>query len=125
MKILLLEDDELVAQILIAKLSELGYFVVHAISDKNLLGLCNLHNFNLIISDIMLPNSSGISAIKRLQSKGNFAVPVIFISGIEHLDLYIKNRNVNYASFIQKPFTIDSLIDHIYQLPQFRKMEVQ
>jgi DNA-binding response OmpR family regulator len=125
MNVLLLEDDELVSQILKVKLSELGHFVVHAISDKNLEALCISHNFDLIISDIMLPNNSGISAIKRLQLNKDFDIPVIFISGIEHLDLYVKNRNVKYHSFIYKPFAVDTLIAHIDKLKPLKKVVLE
>jgi two-component system, chemotaxis family, chemotaxis protein CheY len=116
MKILLIEDDELIAKILAHHLTETGHQVVFSQSGETAFDLFVGHNIELIISDIMMPHNSGITAIKKIQSLPEYNTPVIIISGIENSDHYLANRGVQYHTFIQKPFKIDALFGIIEEV---------
>jgi two-component system, chemotaxis family, chemotaxis protein CheY len=116
MKILLVEDDELIAKILAHHLAETGHQVVFSQSGETAFDLFVGHEIDLIISDIMMPHNSGITAIKKIQSLPDNNTPVIIISGIENSDHYLANRGVKYYAFIQKPFKVDTLFEKIEEV---------
>jgi DNA-binding response OmpR family regulator len=113
MTILLLEDDELVAKILSFHLQEAGHKVILTLSGDEAVELFQSNSIDLIISDIMMPNNSGMTAIRLIQSIPNNVTPVIIMSGIENSTFYLNNRNIKYHSFIKKPFSIDVLLSKI------------
>jgi DNA-binding response OmpR family regulator len=116
MKILLIEDDELIAKILVHHLTETGHQVVFSQSGETAFDLFVGHDIGLIISDIMMPHNSGTTAIKKIQALPESNTPVIIISGIENSDHYLANRGVKFHTFIQKPFKIDALIEKIEEV---------
>jgi DNA-binding response OmpR family regulator len=116
MKILLIEDDELIAKILAHHLVETGHQIIFSQSGETAFDLFVGHEIDLIISDIMMPHNSGITAIKKIQALPESRTPVIIISGIENSDHYLTNRGVQYHAFIQKPFKIDTLIEKIVEV---------
>jgi DNA-binding response OmpR family regulator len=116
MNILFIEDDELVSKIFNFHLREFGHNIFHSLSGDQVIDIYEHNRIDLIISDIMMPNNSGISAIKEIQRKYGKQVPVIIVSGIENSEVYLANRNVNYHSFIRKPFQIDVLMEKVSEI---------
>jgi DNA-binding response OmpR family regulator len=78
MKILLLEDDTVLADILVDFLQE-EYSVTHTYSMKKALVLSEEINYDLYIFDINVPDGNGISLLKELRSF-NDETPAIFIT---------------------------------------------
>jgi two-component system, OmpR family, response regulator VanR len=113
MTILLLEDDELVAKIFAFHLSEMGHQVIVSFGNDSPYKVFLENEIDLIISDIMMPHSSGITAIKSIQAIPGNQTPVIIVSGIENSLHYLSNRGVRYNAFIQKPFAVDVLLDKV------------
>ncbi len=113
MTILLLEDDELIAKIFAFHLSENGHHVIVSYGGDSPFNVFLKHDIDLIISDIMMPHSSGITAIKSIQAIPGNQTPVIIMSGIENSLHYLSNRGVRYNAFIQKPFVIDLLLEKV------------
>jgi DNA-binding response OmpR family regulator len=116
MKILLIEDDELIAKILAHHLEEIGHQIIFSQSGETAFDLFVGNEIDLILSDIMMPHNSGITAIKKIQGLPGNNTPVIIISGIDNSDHYLANRGVQYYSFIKKPFKIDTLIEKIEEI---------
>ena len=111
MHILLLEDDTVLADILVDFLRE-SYEVTHTYSMKKALHLAESNTFNLYIFDINVPDGDGISLLKELRSF-NDNTPAIFVTAFhdtQHLkDAFQSGGN----DFIKKPFELEELTQRI------------
>ena len=88
MKILLLEDDTVLADILVDFLSEEDQ-VAHTYSMKEALSLCDTNSYDLYIFDINVADGDGISLLKELRSFSD-ETPTIFITAF-HDTKYLKS----------------------------------
>jgi two-component system, OmpR family, response regulator len=114
MKILLLEDDTVLANILVDYLEE-NYVVTHTYSMKKALSLADDNSYDLYIFDINVPDGDGITLLKELRSFSD-TTPTIFITAF-HDTKYLKSAFESGANdFIKKPFDLEELgqrIDNI------------
>jgi len=111
MKILLLEDDTVLANILTDYLEE-SYKVVQTYSMKKAMSLSEEQKFDLYIFDINVPDGDGISLLKELRSF-NDATPTIFITAFRDTK-YLKAAFESGANdFIKKPFDLEELSQRI------------
>ena len=107
MKILLLEDDTVLADILVDYLEE-DYEVSHTYSMKEALSLAEDNSYELYIFDINVPDGDGISLLKELRSFSD-TTPTIFITAF-HDTKYLKSAFESGANdFIKKPFDLEEL----------------
>lgn len=117
MKILLLEDDTALANILVDFLQE-SYEVVQTYSMQKALSLAEDERFDLYIFDINVPDGDGISLLKELRDFHD-ETPAIFITAF-HDTKYLKEAFASGGNdFIKKPFDLEELgarIENIKQL---------
>ncbi|MFA6196607.1 MAG: response regulator transcription factor [Sulfurimonas sp.] len=111
MNILLLEDDTVLANILVDFLQE-EYGVTHTYSMKEALRLSEENAFDLYIFDINVPDGDGISLLRELRSFHD-TTPTIFITAF-HDTKYLKKAFESGANdFIKKPFDLEELAQRI------------
>lgn len=113
-KILYIEDDDTLAFIISKKIEYLGHKIIICKNGKDAIErLSSPNEFDLIISDNILPCISGIEILKHVREKLNSEIPFILIS----LDssLYLKEifYKSNGTKFIKKPFNFDTLVKTI------------
>ena len=84
-KILYVEDDDLIAEIVVMTLEDLGGFeVVHASSGKEALSIFPVFQPQLILLDVMMPGMTGYDVCARLKaSPATAAIPVIFVTALK------------------------------------------
>ncbi len=115
--ILIIDDDRLVVKSLAKLITSQGYNVSYAQSGKQAFELINQHDFDLIISDIRMPEIDGfetIRNIKTIQEKKNKApIPVIFITGFSDSLGPDEAKKLNMVDFIYKPFEKDKFLESI------------
>lgn len=111
MKILLLEDDTVLANILVDFLQE-SYTVTHTFSMKEALAFCEENFYDLYIFDINVPDGDGISLLKELRSFFD-ATPTIFITAFHDIK-YLKSAfEAGANDFVRKPFDLEELQQRI------------
>ncbi len=111
MKILLLEDDTVLADILVDFLQESSE-VKHTYSMKEALRLSEDDSFDLYIFDINVPDGDGITLLKELRAFED-NTPTIFITAF-HDTKYLKSAFESGANdFIKKPFDLEELAQRI------------
>ena len=111
MKILLLEDDTILADILVDYLQE-SDDVTHTYSMVQALSLADVKKFDLYIFDINVPDGDGISLLKELRSF-NDKTPTIFITAF-HDTKHLKEAFESGGNdFIKKPFDLEELTQRI------------
>jgi CheY-like chemotaxis protein len=108
-KILIVEDDVIISQIIELQLIKLGYNVSgKAANGQDAITLTNKTNPNAILMDIFLDgNMDGIEAAKIIREK--FNIPIIFITGYSDDNILERIRTIQSAQFILKPFTNEDL----------------
>jgi DNA-binding response OmpR family regulator len=97
MRILLVEDDELVADAVIRGLSSAGFTVDHAGT------AVAVGHFDLAVVDIGLPGADGLTWLARLRSAGN-ALPVLVLTARYALQEKIRAFDLGADDFLMKPF---------------------
>ena len=116
-KILLVEDEEDVQQFTREALISLGYSVTTA--SDGLEGLKkfeeNSKSFDLIITDIVMPDMDGIHLAKKIRET-NSEIFFLFISGYNEYFNEIKAFELKNSSFLQKPFSIKTLGHKVWSL---------
>lgn len=112
-KLLLAEDDELLAGLLNFRLEKNGY-KVHVSSDGREVKT-HLAKFtpDLIISDIMMPYFSGIELIDYVRKDLNLSTPIIIISSAGNEENVLTAFELGANDFIAKPISPSELIVRI------------
>ena len=108
-RILVVDDEEMINELLSDYFRELGYDVTVALSAEEAIEKLEFENqFNLIITDIDLPGKSGFELLKIVkETKEN--LPVVILSGIKTFDNTIKAVKNGAIDFISKPFDLKSV----------------
>ena len=107
--ILLVEDDESLQQLIEKLLKNNNYIVSKANNIDEAQKLVKLFIFDLIILDVMLPDSTGLEFYKNsIQDRIN--TPVIFLSALSDVDDRISGLELGADDYIGKPFDSRELI---------------
>jgi len=105
-KILVIDDDEFVNGMIVQLLSEAGYEVEGAQDGNSGLKILESKQFDLIVTDIVMPEKEGIETIIAIRSM-NKTLPIIAISGGGKIDpqQYLRMAQHFGADYtFQKPF---------------------
>ena len=113
--ILVVEDDPNVQKIIHSFLSQEGHEIIVASDGIDALMRLAEQNFDLIVSDILMPNLNGIQLLEQINKK-DIQVPVMFITGFHNLEYELKSKELGAVGYIKKPITRDVLIKKVNQL---------
>ena len=102
MRVLLIEDDEDVAGVVVTGLQETANTVVHAANGRDGLALAEGGGFDVMIFDRQLPDGvDGASILQKLRAEG-VRTPVLFLSGLGGLNDWIKGLDAGGDDYIVK-----------------------
>ena len=115
MKILVVEDDNMIREGICEYLSEFGYDMVEARDGQEALSKFNNDEINLIILDIQIPILNGLGVLKEIRRKSK--LPVLMLTAFSDEEYKIDAFSSLADGYIEKPFSlpvlkvrIDSLI---------------
>ena len=108
-KILLLEDDTLLAQTLQELLEMEGYDVTLSYSGNEAIDASYEHSYDLYVFDINVPDISGIEILKSLRDADD-KTPTIFISALIDLNSISQAFEVGADDYLKKPFFPEELL---------------
>ena len=114
MKILIIDDEDIVLISVQRLLARRGYAVTVSPSGSNAIEATEGNIFDLIISDVRMPGLNGVETvkqIKKLQAKlGQPNPQVIFLTGYADVDLEQEAKKLNPIGYILKPFDAEDLL---------------
>lgn len=113
MKVLIVEDDEAIANLIKINLSAEGYQCTCAFDGKVGADYIEKESFDIVLLDIMLPEIDGYELLEYIKPMGT---PVIFLTAKGALDDRIKGLRLGADDYIVKPFQIGELIARIEAL---------
>ena len=115
MHVLLIEDDIEAAGLLMRGLGESGYTVDHAADGREGLARALQGQFDLIVTDRMLPHLDGLTIIERLRARGS-GTPVLVLSALGSVDDRIRGLRAGGDDYLTKPFAFAELLARIEAL---------
>ncbi|WP_107830311.1 response regulator transcription factor [Campylobacter concisus] len=114
-RILLVEDDEILLDLISEYLSENGYDVTTSNNAKDALDLAYERNFDLLILDVKLPKGDGFSLLSSLRELG-VSAPSIFTTSLNTIDDLEKGYKSGCDDYLKKPFELKELFIRIQAL---------
>lgn len=114
MKILLVEDNETLAKVLVYSLEQNKYNVIHTLNIKDTINYLIDEKPDLIILDISLPDGNGFDLYNREISKRKIAT--IFLTAKDDEDDIVKGLELGADDYITKPFSTRELIARINRI---------
>jgi CheY-like chemotaxis protein len=120
-KILLVDDDPTVLDLVRETLEGCGYAIDTATNSQEALSKVKAGGFKMIIVDLLLPDMNGFilsQEIKRVNP--TLADKILFISGILFGQSTVEHLGSVGAGFLSKPFQIDSLIEAVDKIANGR-----
>lgn len=112
MRILIVEDEKTLNTTLSEGLRELGYQTDEAESLKDATYFISIRNYDLVLSDWMLPDGSGLDVVEQVKEKSQ-GTAVIVISARDDFDSEIEALKMGADDYIKKPFDFDVLVARI------------
>jgi two-component system, OmpR family, copper resistance phosphate regulon response regulator CusR len=108
-KILIVEDEQKIADTLKLGLSENGFYVEVAYSGDVGWKLFQMHAFSLVILDINLPGINGYELCKKMRAT-NIQVPIIMLTALSSLSDKIEGYDTGADDYMVKPFEFKELL---------------
>jgi DNA-binding response OmpR family regulator len=113
-KVLVVDDEQDVAQALKIRLKSSGYNVVLASDSIQAFTMANKERPDLIILDIMIPGGGGFVVAERLQqSQATHHIPIIFLTGIPGGEE--KAYKLGASGYVMKPYHPEELLENYTQ----------
>ena len=112
-RILIVDDEETLCEVLQLNLENEGYDVDIALSAEEALTY-NLQDYSLILLDIMMGEISGIKMARMLKADVTTAdIPIIFCTARDTEDDMVMGLNIGADDYIMKPYTIRNVIARV------------
>ena len=108
MRILLAEDDQVLADGLCRSMRQSGYAIDHVASGRDADSALALHEYDLLILDLGLPQLPGIDVLRRLRSR-NAPTPVLILTAADSVEQRVHALDLGADDFMAKPFALTEL----------------
>lgn len=113
MKILIIDDDQLMLTAMSLKLQEQGFEVSTSCDGMEAIPIIQEKKIDLIISDIMMPGISGLALLSLLKQFYFNKIPLILMSSLDEGALILKSLDLGAHDFITKPVDFNKLYKKI------------
>ena len=110
-KVLIVEDEKAIVDIIAFNLKREGYEVEEAYEGKGGLEKALSPQVDLVLLDVMLPGMDGFELLRRLREKSN--VPVIMVTAREEERDKVLGLDTGADDYITKPFSIKELLARV------------
>jgi two-component system response regulator QseB len=111
-RILIAEDDQAVASLLVDALSADGYVTSVVGDGQQALDRAASDEFDLLILDIGLPSQDGLAVLHELRARGR-SLPVLILSARSRPDDAVTGLYAGADDYISKPFDLDEVMARV------------
>ncbi|HET6214074.1 MAG TPA: response regulator transcription factor [Micromonosporaceae bacterium] len=111
-RLLVVEDDPNILELLSASLRFAGFDVSTAVSGSDAVSAARAHRPDLVVLDVMLPDLDGFEVIRRLRD-GGVHTPVVFLTARDATDDKIRGLTLGGDDYVTKPFSLEELTARI------------
>ena len=114
-KILIVDDEPYMRESLQEILSEIGYLCEGCANGSEALDQLEKDSFDLVISDVKMPNMNGIDFLKELRNRGN-DIPFLLITAFATVQQAVQAIKKGAEDYLTKPFDPELLIEKIEKI---------
>lgn len=122
MRILLVEDEKKLADLIKRALKEAHYAVDLAFNSDDALFLAESNPYDLIILDIMIPGKDGIAVCRQLR-KGRIDTPVLMLTARNDVEDKISGLDAGADDYLTKPFSFPEFLARVRALLRRKKSD--
>jgi DNA-binding response OmpR family regulator len=115
MRLLVVEDETRMAEILKRGLEEEGYAVTVASDGKVALEMAEASDFELLVLDVMLPRMNGFEVAKHLRESGK-RLPILMLTARDATPDIVQGLDLGADDYLTKPFSFEVLLARIRAL---------
>jgi DNA-binding response OmpR family regulator len=112
MRILVVEDDPIIAQLIETILEQQKYAVDFATDGQMGLDLSSAYEYDAILLDVSLPKKDGIGVCRQIRSQGN-TVPILLLTGLNSPAERARGLDAGADDYLGKPFDAQELLARI------------
>jgi DNA-binding response OmpR family regulator len=109
MKLLIVEDETRMADLLRKGLSEEGHIVTCASNGAEGLALAKAYEFDVIVLDVMMPKLNGYELAKRLRAE-KVRTPILMLTAKDSVPDVVRGLDVGADDYVTKPFSFEELV---------------
>lgn len=115
MRLLVVEDETRMAQLLKKALEEEGYSITVTIDGKTGLEMAQARDFDLILLDVMLPGIDGFEVAKRFRANGG-KTPILMLTARDATPDIVQGLDLGADDYLTKPFSFEVLLARLRAL---------
>ena len=108
MRILIAEDDQVLADGLLRALRSAGYAVDQVATGTEADAAVASHEFDLLILDLGLPKMGGLEVLRRLRARGS-SLPVLILTAADSVEQRVTGLDLGADDYMAKPFSLQEL----------------
>lgn len=113
---ILIVDDEIgIRELLSEILGDEGHTVLSADSAKQARAIRDQQRPDLVLLDIWMPDTDGVTLLKEWSSGGKLTMPVIMMSGHATIDTAVEATRIGAFDFLEKPIALQKLLKAVEQ----------
>jgi len=110
-RVLVIDDDPSIRQVIAYALGDLGYHVAEASDGRAALDLIGREHPDLILLDMKMPGMDGWDFVQRYRARYGEGAPIIVLTAAQ--DAARRGADVNAAGYVAKPFDLDVLVERV------------
>ena len=116
-KILVVDDDLAINELIKVNLELAGYSVLSALDGNKGYALCKQESPDLIVLDVMMPEVDGYTVAKRIRENDSTKdIPIIMLTALNMLQNKVQGFNIGVDDYLVKPFEMEELLVRIKAL---------
>ena len=113
-KLLLIDDDQKLGELLNRYFQQYGIQMVHCLSPSEGIGMLQTEEFNLLLLDVMLPEFNGFEACKKVRQ--NSDIPIIMLTARGELADKVVGLELGADDYLAKPFEPRELVARVQSI---------
>jgi two-component system OmpR family response regulator len=112
-RLLVVDDEETIRELLCGSLRFAGYDVTSAATGAEALRVTAESRPDLVLLDVMMPDGDGFEVARRMRSAGGPEVPVIFLTALDEVQDRLAGFETGADDYVTKPFSLDEVLARI------------
>jgi len=112
MRVLVIEDDDRIADFLNRALNAEGYSVTRLDNGNDAVSVVQNGDFNCILLDLMLPGASGLDVCQELRFR-KISIPIIMLTAMDGIEDIVHGLKMGADDYMTKPFDLEELLARI------------
>ncbi|MEZ5652664.1 MAG: response regulator [Burkholderiaceae bacterium] len=112
-EILVVDDEIGIRELLSEILGDEGHSVLLADSATQARAMREQHKIDLVLLDIWMPDTDGVTLLKEWATNGHLTMPVIMMSGHATIDTAVEATRIGALDFLEKPITLQKLLSAV------------